>query len=74
MHDPVILPSARRHGIADADILHAYRHPIRIVRLDDPEIFVGGDRTGRLLEIGVSVSDDGDTIIHAMPVRAKFLR
>ncbi len=73
MHDPVILPSARRHGIADDDILHAYRHPI--VRLDDPEIFVGGDRSGRLLEIGVSVSDGGDdTIIHAMPVRSKFLR
>jgi hypothetical protein len=27
--DPVILDSARKHGIADEDILHAYQHPIR---------------------------------------------
>lgn len=33
--DPVILGSARKHGITDDDILHADRHPIRVFLLDD---------------------------------------
>jgi hypothetical protein len=34
--DPVILASARKHGVHDDDILHAYQHPIRVLLLDDP--------------------------------------
>jgi hypothetical protein len=32
--DPVILDSGRKHGIADDDMLHAYRNPIRVFDLD----------------------------------------
>ncbi|HLF43427.1 MAG TPA: hypothetical protein VJA46_07865 [Acidimicrobiia bacterium] len=33
--DPVIVASARKHGISDDDMLHAYRNPIRVFELDD---------------------------------------
>ena len=33
--DPVILASARKHGIDYEDMLHAYWHPIRVFDLDD---------------------------------------
>ncbi len=73
--DPVILASARKHGITDDDMLHAYRHPIRVFDLDDLTMLVGPDEAARLLEIGVAEADaEGvDFIVHAMPARAKFL-
>ncbi len=27
--DPVIVASARKHGVSDTDMLHAYRNPVR---------------------------------------------
>jgi len=33
--DPVILESVRKHGVSDADMLHAYRNAIRVFDLDD---------------------------------------
>lgn len=73
--DPIVADSARRHGISDADMLHAYRNPIRLHMLDDMDMLVGADRSGRLLEIGVTVDDDEwiAAIVHAMPVRSRFL-
>ena len=41
--DPVILNSARKHGISDPHMLHAYRHPIRVFAMDDLVMLVGGD-------------------------------
>jgi hypothetical protein len=49
--DPVIAPSARKHGVSNEDIRHAYAHPIRIFELD--EGFIGGDAAAVLYEIGV---------------------
>ncbi len=72
--DPVILASARRHGITDEDMLHAYRNPIRVFERDDLTILVGADSAGRLLEVGVATSEGIDFVVHAMPVRPKFLR
>jgi hypothetical protein len=72
--DPVVLPSARRHGITDADALHAYRQPIRVFDLDGLTMLIGADTTGRVLEIGVAVGDGVEFIVHAMPAREKFLR
>lgn len=73
--DPVILGSARKHGIADDDMLHAYRHPTRVFVVDDLTMLIGGDRTGQPLEVGVAVSDEGvEFIVHAMRARTKFLR
>ncbi len=71
---PLIASTARRHGVADADITHAYDHPIRVLLLDDLTMLIGPDRSGRLLEIGVSSNEAHDVIVHAMPARPKFLR
>lgn len=69
-----IVHSARRHGIADEDILHAFRNAIRVVRLDDMSILVGGDRSGRLLEVGIVIQGSRCRIVHAMQVRPRYLR
>ena len=73
--DPVVTDSARRHGISDDDILHAYRNPIRLHMLDDMNMLVGADRIGRLLELGMTVDEDEwiAAIVHAMPMRSRFL-
>jgi hypothetical protein len=72
--DPVIITSARKHGVPDDDILHAYRHPVRVLQLDDLVMLIGPSQTGQFLEIGVSRADGIDFIVHAMPARAKFIR
>ena len=70
--DPVILDSARRHGVIDDDMLHAYRNPIRVFELDDLVMLVGADESARLLEVGVATAEGIDFIVHAMPARPKF--
>jgi len=72
--DPVVLESARKHGTSDADMLHAYRHPIRVFVMDDFVMLVGGNEAGRLLEIGVAEAEGLEFIVHAMPARQRFLR
>lgn len=71
--DPVILASARKHGVADDDILHGYRNPIRVFGLDDLTMLIGPDRSAGLLEIGVAHAESIDFVVHAMPARPKFL-
>ena len=39
----MIVPSARKHQISDDDMLHAYRHPIRVFDLDDLTMLIGAD-------------------------------
>ncbi|MCA1735757.1 MAG: hypothetical protein LC739_06520 [Actinobacteria bacterium] len=72
--DPVILESARKHGIDDDDMLHAYRNPIRIFDLGDLTMLIGSDQHGRLLEIGIAEAEGLELIVHAMPARDKFVR
>jgi len=72
--DPVILESARKHGISDDDMLHAYRNPIRVFVLDDLVMLIGGDEAGRFLEVGVVEAEGLEFIVHAMPARERFLR
>ncbi len=72
--DPVVLTSARKHGLHNDDILHAYQHPIRVLQLDDLTMLIGPDLSARLLEIGVATGDGIDFIVHAMPARPKFIR
>lgn len=69
-----MLASARRHGISDDDMLHAYRYPVRVFDLDDLVMLVGADRAGRMLEVGVAAAEGVDFIVHAMVARPKFLR
>ena len=72
--DPVVLNSARKHGIEDEDMLHAYRNPIRVFDLGDLVMLIGADQNGRFLEIGVAEGEGVAFIVHAMPARSKFLR
>ncbi len=72
--DPVILASARKHGVADEDIVHAYHHPIRVLVLDDLTMLIGPDLSARLLEVGVSTREGIEFVVHAMPARPKFIR
>ncbi len=72
--DPVVLESARNHGVHDNDILHAYRNPTRVFDLDGLTMLIAAATDGHLLEIGVAEGDGIDFIVHAMTARNKFLR
>jgi hypothetical protein len=72
--EPVILASARQHGVSDDDMLHAYRNPTRVFMIDDLTMLIGGDQTGRLLEIGIVTGDNVEFIVYAMLARPKYLR
>ena len=76
MPEPTITDSARKHGIPDDDVLHAFRQWLRSFDLEDGvTMLVGPDRAGRLIEIAFVVSAQDDVvIIHAMPARPNFLR
>jgi hypothetical protein len=66
--------SAYRHGVAEADMLHAFRNPLRIRDLDEElTLYIGADRDGALLEV-VAADLDGDDprIIHAMGLRPRY--
>ncbi len=73
MVDPVILASAREHGVADDDILHAYRNQIRVFDLEDLTMLIGPDQTSRLLELGNAHAESVDFVVHAMPAGPRFL-
>ena len=75
MEQPVIAASARKHGVSDNAILHAFNNPIRTEHLDeDMTMLIGPDHAGNLFEIGVVTSSDGPVIVLAMPARPKYLR
>ena len=71
--DPAILESARKHGIADEDMLHAYRNAVQVFDLDDLTMLIGPDRAAGLLEVGIARAEGIDFIVHAMAARPKFL-
>lgn len=59
-------------SIDDADMLHAAEHSVAWIELgDDPSRFLlaGPDRAGNLLELVVMVTEEGEFMIHAMPIR-----
>lgn len=74
----VVHASARRHGVADEDALHAVEHSLAVEDLgDDPDrwLVVGPDRAGNMLEVVVLVTEEGDEmLIHAMPLRPIYRR
>jgi hypothetical protein len=75
VEEPAIAPSARRHGVTDDTIIHAFNNPIRVEELDEGLVMlVGPDHAGNLFEIGVASSDEGPVIVHAMPDRPKYQR
>jgi len=73
--------SARRHGIDDDDIAHAWDNAIRLVEYDyrgqERLLVIGPDRAGNLLELVAVPADAPARIIHAdrlQPNRQDFLR
>ncbi|MHB8188241.1 MAG: hypothetical protein ACYDDU_19680 [Dermatophilaceae bacterium] len=70
-----IAGSARKHGVSDEDIEHAIRHPVREILGEGRILIIGADRTGRFGEVVVldDFPDEAPVIIHAMPLRRKFL-
>lgn len=67
---------ARKHGVSDADILHAVRNAMRWVAMDDDlTMLIGAATSGALLGIGVlDIEGDDPVAIHAMPLRRKLHR
>lgn len=75
MEEPVIAPSALKHGLDESEILHAYRNPVRIWDLGDGfTMIVGPNQSAIFLEVGYVDGDQAHVIVHAMKAREKFLR
>ncbi len=70
--------AARRHGVGDADIVHAVGHVVVVHDVGDDDsprrsLLLGVDRAGNMLELIVLVFDGGrQMVVHAMPMRAKY--
>lgn len=72
---PIIADSARRHGVSDDDMLHAYDHPIRVFELDEGfTMVIGANRAAIVYEVGVIDGALAPVIVHAMRARKKYLR
>jgi hypothetical protein len=73
--EPVVLQSAARHGVRAEDALHAWAFAIDAYEVGEGMVvYVGPARSGALLEVGVVQWREVVAIVHAMPVRSKFLR
>jgi len=67
-----IHPTARRHGVSDADAQHAVTRATAWVELDDDPpryLVVGPARSGNLLEVVVIQLGRRELVIHAMALR-----
>lgn len=71
-----VIVSARKHGLSDADILHAWRNVMNTVEQDyDGEtrlLAIGPALDGALLELVIVPADHPVRIIHADRLRPKF--
>jgi uncharacterized DUF497 family protein len=71
-----VTTSARKHGIDDADIQHAWTNAIRLVEYDydgeDRLLVIGPDRHGRMLELVAVPVGEPTRIIHADRLRPTF--
>jgi len=70
--------SARKHGVADQDIVHAIDYALAIEDAgEDPDrwLLIGPDTASNLLEVVVLITAEGTQIaIHAMPMRDKYAK
>ncbi len=70
------MESAFRHGVSEADILHAFRNAVRFVEIEqygeERLIVIGPDRSGNWLELVAMPAESADRIIHADRLRPKF--
>lgn len=72
---PAFLPSAYKHGVTEAEMLHAVRNAIRYSEgRHELTMVVGDGGRGRLIEVGIAVRSGTMTFVHAMPARRSYLR
>lgn len=72
---PILLSTALKHGIDETDVLHAWAFAVDLFTLSEGMLmFIGPDRAGNLIEVGVVEWHGELAIVHAMPARTKFLR
>ncbi len=75
VEDPIVAPSALKHGLGEEEVLHAYRNPIRVWDLGDGfTMMIGANAAAVVLEVGYVRGANTDVIVHAMRAREKFLR
>jgi uncharacterized DUF497 family protein len=71
-----ITSSARKHGLDDASITHAWENALRYVEYEyDGEerlLVIGPDPAGNLLELVAVPADEPTRIVHADRLRPKF--
>ena len=71
-----ILPSARKHAIDDADILHAWTNACRFFEIEYEHerrlLVIGPAADGALLELVVVPVERPQRVIHADRLRPKF--
>ena len=73
--DPIVGPSALKHGCGREEIFHAYRNPERVWDMGDGfTMLVGANPAGVFIEVGYVQADNAVVIVHAMQAREKFLR
>jgi hypothetical protein len=66
--DPIVVESAGRHGVSENDALHAWAFAIDSYDLGEGLVmYIGPDRSGSLLEVGVVDWHGHIAIVHAMP-------
>lgn len=79
--DPIVLPSALKHGVRESDLLHALRFAHGPVSINDERepptiIYVGTGTSGVIwYEVGISKHEDYSApfIVHADKARKSFL-
>lgn len=71
-----ITASARRHGVTDEAIYHAWENALRYIEFEyDGEerlLVIGSDEAGNLLELVAVPAGEPTRIIHADRLRTKF--
>jgi len=76
LDDVEIADSARKHGISDNSIVHAWENAIKFAEFEyegEERLFViGPDPSGNLLELVVVPVEEPVRIIHADRLRPKF--
>jgi len=69
-----IHPSARKHGLADDDILHAIEFALfaGVEEDEDRKLYLGPDQAANMIEVLALLEDDHELVIHAMSVQKKY--
>ena len=69
-----IYESARKHGIADGDVVHAVEFALVAAEQEDGKVlYLGPDKSGNLLEVVSVLRDDStEIVIHAMKMRTLY--